>query len=160
MRRGTLRLPVVLLLLGFLGVAAGTIALVVAYVGLSSGSRLVEFFAPVVAYGLVGLAWWLWTPAARTGPTGATAMRRSSRVLAVAAAVTAIGFLANFYLNYQFIHNVPGGYVPRRFELELASQASEALGMLLAAAGFWIASYSTAPTDQLVPAPDPSLAVP
>ena len=148
MRPTGLRFPVVLIVLGSVGVAAGSIVLFLLFVNFSSGTRIVVELAPPIGYGLVGLAWWFWTPAAAMGPIGAMAMRRSSRVLAVASGVMALGYLAQFYGNIRFYYYTGHQYGLPHLRLELASLAALGVGFLLAAAGFWIASnltQSTAP---------------
>jgi hypothetical protein len=53
----SLRLSLLLLVVGFLGVVAGSITWMVGFVGLTTGTALVSQIAPPVGYGVVGLAW-------------------------------------------------------------------------------------------------------
>jgi hypothetical protein len=137
----SLRLSKILLVVGFLGVLASSTGWMVAYPHFTAGSWMIDQFAPTIGYGLVGLAWWQWTPAAEAGLVGSTAMRRSSRTLALAAAAFALDNLSQLYgnLRFRYAQHDPGFYLPH-FNLENTSLAAAGLGFVLAAVGLWIAS--------------------
>jgi hypothetical protein len=141
MRLGSVRLPRLLILVGFVGVVAGAIAVMAGSFGASFGSWTVTALALPIGYCLVGLAWWqLWAPGAHgDDPTVMKRMRRFSRTLAAASAVTAIAWFAYLYGNLRFLYSVPGTDYLSHFGLQLAGAAAQANGFLIAALGFWIA---------------------
>ncbi len=146
------------MVMGLVGVMAGSIVLLVGFVRPADGSRAMEFLAPTVGYALVGVAWWWWTPAATTGPIGARAMRRSSRALAAAAAVTSLGYLASAYSDLRILTGPNQGmYSVNSFRLVTACYLSEGVGFLLAAVAFWIAPRLS--EREVQPLDDPDAAV-
>jgi hypothetical protein len=136
------RLAQLLILLGFLGVIGGAIAWIVGF-SVTSGTDLVINLAPPIGYGLVGAAWWQWLPAAQEVGTAVKSMRRSSRILASASAITGLGYLAIFYQDLRFIYSLPSGVHPPNSRLQLAVSAANAVGFFLAASGLWVASNLT-----------------
>lgn len=144
----TLRLSKVLLVVGFLGVLASTVAWMVVIPRFTAGSWIIDQLAPPIGYALVGLAWWQWIPAAHTGHVASNAMRRSSRTLALAAGAIALGNFSQLYGNLRFrnaLHD-PGFRIPH-WNLQNASLGTAGLGFLLAAVGFWIASTAAKASD-------------
>ncbi len=95
MRTGELRIPWLLLIAGYLGVIAGTVALAVVEGGTFNhpGAWLIYLFAPPIGYGLVGLAWWQPAPATDAGVGAVKSMRLASRTLAAAALITSLTYL-------------------------------------------------------------------
>jgi hypothetical protein len=140
MRLGWVRLPHLLVVVGFVGVVAGAVAVTAGSVDASLGSWTLTAAAPPIGYFLVGLAWWqLWTPDTHSADAAATRrMRRFCRTLAAASAVTAVGWFAYLYGNLRFLASVPGTSYFSHFGVQLAGAAAEASGFLIAAAGFWI----------------------
>lgn len=113
----------------------------VGFVTWTTGSEFVWWLSGPIGYGLVGLAWWQWIPDSQAGSVGAKSMRRSSRLLAVASAITALGYLAHFYGDLRFLYSFPDNnfYLPH-FRLHVAGSAATGVGFLIAALGLWIAS--------------------
>lgn len=74
----------------------------------TSGSWLVQQFAPVIGYGLVGVAWWQWRPLAQAGSVGSKAIIRCSKTLALASAAFAATYLSFLYGNLRFRYADPG----------------------------------------------------
>jgi hypothetical protein len=80
-------------------------------------------------------------------------MRRSSQILAMASAITALTYLALVYGNLRFRNGLPhhgaGFYVPH-WNLHLVGYAATGVGFLIAGLGFWIGSTASQHAD---PAP-------
>jgi hypothetical protein len=129
-----------LLLAGFVGVIACSICDIVGFANFTSGSWIVDQLAPPIGYGLVGLAWWQWTPASQAGSVGSKAMRRSSRTLALASVVTSLAYFSILYgnLRFRYAQHDPNFYLPH-FNLRNDGYGAAGLGFVLAAVGFWIA---------------------
>ncbi len=147
----SLRLSKLLLLAGFIGVLADPISWIPGYANFTSGSWIVDQVAPSIGYGLVGLAWWQWTPASRTGAVGALAMRRGSRTLALASAVTSLAYFSLLYgnLRFQYAHHIDTVYL-RHFNLHNEGYGAAGIGFILAAVAFWIAPTSAQVVDNPV----------
>jgi hypothetical protein len=160
-RTASLRLPHLLVVAGLVGVVAGTLVQELTFNGVRFGSQLIIQLAMPLGYCVVGLAWWqLLAPSPAANPAGAKRLRRFSRTLAVAATVTAAGYLAQVYGDLRFRYSWPidqGGFYLRHFRTMVACPAVIAIGLLLAAAGFWIASSIT---EQFGMTPDDSDVVP
>jgi hypothetical protein len=110
----------------------------------TSASWLVQQLAEPIGYGLVGWAWWQWIRVPRTDPAGATAVRRSSRTLALASAVTSLAFFAFLYGNLRFRYAFPqhsSFFIPH-WNLHNDGYAASGIGFVLASVGFWIAASS------------------
>jgi hypothetical protein len=157
MPTGELRIPWLLLIAGYLGVVAGTVALVVVEGGTlhHPGAWLIYLFAPPIGYGLVGVAWWQVAPAADGGAGAMKPMRLASRTLAAAALVTSLTYFALFESFLHFLYSLPSyeNNVSWHHErLELAAYAALGVGFVLAAVGFWIASKVTSKRPN--PAPE------
>jgi hypothetical protein len=114
----------------------------------TSGSWIVDQIAPSIGYGLVGLAWWQWTPASQAGSVGSITMRRSSRTLALASAVTSLAYFSFLYgnLRFRYAQHNPNFYLPH-FNLYNAGYGAAGLGFVLAAVGFWIAPAAAQVVD-------------
>jgi hypothetical protein len=150
-RTTSLLLPRLLVVAGLVGLVTGTTVEVLTFYGVQFSSELFIYLAMPLGYCVVGLAWWqLLAPGPPVDPAVAKRLRRFSRTLAVAATVTAIGYLAGVYGNLRFRYSWPndqGGFYIRHFRTMVACPAVIAIGLLLAAAGFWIASYFTESTE-------------
>jgi hypothetical protein len=160
-----LRLPGVLIALGYLGIAAGTAAWLVALFRGYPWEVYVSESAPMVGYGLAGFACWRWLvrfQATNVDPFQGT----PSRWMAAASVVTAAGWAAMTYYYYQlhqnFVHErVPGGYsgaaLDPHYRLRMAGGLSAIVGLLLAGVGFWIAASrshtATKPIEEAIPVP-------
>jgi hypothetical protein len=154
----SLRYPRLLVILGLVAVVAGTIVEMRTFVGFTFDSRLIISLALPIGYCLVGLAWWqLWTPDPIADPAVAKRLGRFSRSLAAASTVTAIGFLAQVYGDLRFRYSWPknlGGFYLPHFRLEVACPAVIAVGLLLAASGFWLARHIADPANLTRDDPD------
>ena len=115
---------------------------------LTSGSWIIDHFAPSIGYGLVGLAWWQSTPAFQSGSVGSMAMRRSSRTLALASVVTSLAYFSFVYgnLRFRYAQHNPHFYLPH-FNLHNAGYAAAGIGFVLAAVALWIAPAAGQATD-------------
>jgi nitrate/nitrite transporter NarK len=157
MPTGELRIPWLLLIAGYLGVVAGTVALAVTYGGTlyHPGAWLIYLFAPPIGYGLVGVAWWQLAPVADAGAGTKKSMRLASRTLAAATLITSLTYFALFESFVHFLYSLPryeNNLYWRHERLELAAYAALGVGFVLAAVGFWMASNVT--TERPDPAPD------
>jgi hypothetical protein len=140
-RTSTFRLPSLFLLVGFLGVVAGTIGSMVDYgVTLTMGTAFAEFLGAPIGYLLVGVAWWQWTPGALAGDIAAKSMRRASLTLMLAAVATSITYFGELYGYLRFRYSYPNVSYQAHFRLQLAAEAASAVGFVLAAVGFWVAA--------------------
>ena len=150
-RAASLRVPHLLVLAGLVGVVVGAIVQARTFEGLRFGSALIIYLAVPFGYCLVGLAWWqLLTPGTSADPAVTKRLRRFSRTLAVASTVTAACYLAQVYGDLRFRYSWPvdqGDFFVRHFRTEVACPAVIGVGLLLAAAGFWIASNIAEPAD-------------
>jgi hypothetical protein len=159
-----LRLPGVLIAVGYLAIAAGTVAWLVApsYVG-NPWEIYVSESAPIVGYGLAGFACWRWI--VRFQATNADPFHGApSRWMAAASVVTAAGWAAITYFYYQLHQNLvherpPGGYssfvLDPHYRLRMAGGLSIVVGLLLAGAGFWIVSGRTGTATEPIEAAIP-----
>jgi hypothetical protein len=146
-----LRLPGVVIALGYLGIAAGIVAWLVALYRGNPWEVYVSEAAPIVGYGLAGVACWRWI--VRSQVMNADPLQGApSRWMAAASVVTAAGWAAMTYFYYQlhqnFVHErLPGGYsgaaLDPHYRLRMAGGLSTVVGLLLAGVGFWIASSRT-----------------
>jgi hypothetical protein len=136
---------------GFVGVIASPISWTVGDAHFTSGSWIIDQFAPSIGYGLVGLAWWQWTQAFQVGSVGSIAMRRSSRTLALASAVTSLAYFSLLYgnLRFRYAQHNPNFYLAH-FNLHNDGYAAAGLGFVLAAVGFWIAPTAAQVVDSPV----------
>ena len=77
-------------------------------------------------------------------------MRRSSRTLALASAVTSLAYFSQLYGNLRFRYALPNHgsnlYI-HHWNLHLAGYAASGVGFLMAGAGFWIGSTATRRPD-------------
>jgi hypothetical protein len=132
------RLPGALLILGFVGIVFWTVTSLIP--APFANEQWVYEIATTSGYGLAGIATWRWIVGNSNAPGGSTFSAGPSRWMAAASVVTAAGVAAMTY----YIHRVGG---TQYYHLHLAGAAAGALGFLLAAAGFWIAS-SARPASQ------------
>jgi hypothetical protein len=103
------------------------------------------------------LAWWQWTSTVKAGAGVAKAMRRSSKTLALASAITALCYLAYLYGDLRFRYALPNNganFDIPHWNLRLAGYGSAGVGFLIAAVGFWIGSTATHQPDSLTPEPE------
>ncbi len=138
MRRPSLRLPGLLLVVGFLGVLAGSCGWLAEGDDFRAGPiyfYVVEL-APPIGYGLVGWAWWQWMSDDSASVRTAS---RASRILAVASLAFAATYAALLFNLVDVRLSLPSnaGFPDL---LSIASDASIEVGFLLAGIGFWIAS--------------------
>ena len=144
-RMRNLRLPGVLIALGYGGIAAGTVAWLVALISRNPWEIYVGQATPMIGFGLAGFACWRWIVRCRdthAGPLGSA----PSRWMAAASAVTAAGWAAvtyAYYLNHQSllridIHGPSMAILDPHYRLRMAGGFSIIVGLLLAGAGFWI----------------------
>jgi len=111
---------------------------------LTAGSLLVIQLSLPIGYALVGVAWWQWTPISGESQRFTRAMRHSSRTLALASAVIALGYLAQLYGDLRFRYELPDhgrhNFDIPHWNLSLVGYGAAGLGLLLAAMGFWFGS--------------------
>jgi hypothetical protein len=138
----SLRLSRLLLLAGFVGIVAGTITWMVGG-SVTSGSWLIQQLAAPIGYGLVGWAWWQWMQGSSAGSMETRAVRRSSRTLALASAVTSLAYFASLYGNLRFRYATHYPLYPPHFNLHNEGYGAAGVGFLLAAVAFWIAPAAT-----------------
>jgi hypothetical protein len=150
-----LRLPGVLIVLGYLGIAAGTVGWLVAATGRTPWEFYVSDLAPLIGYGLAGFACWRWIVRSQT--TNANPLQSTpSRWMAAASVVTAAGWVAITYFYYEnhqsfYRQRIPAAtiaMVDPHYRLRMAGYSSILVGLLLAGAGFWIASSGTSSESQ------------
>ncbi len=160
----TLRLPGVLVVLGFLGLVVRELAWVEAYD--QPTEYVVSQIATAFGYGLAGFACWRWIVRCRTSNADPGLQRVPSRWMATASVVTAAGYAAITYYYYQTIQNLRQNYrayhgvlpdIDPHYRLRMAGGASIVVGLLLAGIGFWIASTAARsvvaePVESAVPA--------
>ena len=148
----TLRVPAVLLSVGYIGVIYGMIAWLMVP-GFTVPEVLIWNVATTLAYGVAGFACWRWVRTSVASGTG-TPSRGPARWMASASALMAVGFGAITWYDHRmhredFSH---GAVYQPHYHLQLAGGAAYVAGFLLAAVGFWLASNATAPSasDQQV----------
>jgi hypothetical protein len=163
---GNLRLPGVLVALGYLGIAAGTVAWLVALYRQNPWEIYVTEGAQILGYGLAGFACWRWIlrcRATNSDPSQAA----PSRWMAAASVVTAAGWAAITYFYYQNHQNLVGvathgggssvTVFDPHYRLRMAGGLSIVVGLLLAGVGFWIAAsrtrVETKPIEAAIPVP-------
>jgi hypothetical protein len=145
-----LRLPAVLLVLGFLGIVAQTVTEFIAY--RIPDYAVVVTLSSTIGFGLAGFAGWRWIVTnwkseTRTNATPARWMAGAAVVLAAGPAAIAW----EHYQNHEFLtsHATFGGIDPH-YRLIMAGYFVNTLGLLVAAAGFWIASSARREAVELV----------
>jgi hypothetical protein len=159
----TLRLPGVLIVLGYVGIATGTVAWLVALGHINPWEFYLANATPTAGFALAGFACWWWIVACRAAKTDPRLQRVASRLMSAASVITAAGWAAVIYFYYQNhqsivhsqIHGAPSTAVlDPHYRLRMAGGASIAVGLLLAGIGFWIASSATrsAVTESVQPA--------
>jgi hypothetical protein len=152
-----LRVPAALIVLGFAGLLAWTVAYLIAVLPTpDTGTTLVSWLTTTAGYGLAGFACWRWIVANWKVKEGSP-IRGPSRWMAAASFVTASGVAA---LTYQTYQNRPAFVLDTldlHYGLRLGGDIAGTLGFLLAAAGFWIASNArpVQPEPELVQATAP-----
>ncbi len=163
----TLRLPGVLIVLGYTGIAAGTAAWLVAFYSFNPWEFYLAQATPTAGYALAGLACWWWIVACRSTNTDLRLQRIPSRLMSAASVMTAAGWVAIVYFYYQnhqmLLKSRPvGAYsdgpLDPHYRLRMAGGASVVVGLLLAGLGFWIASAAirspnVEPAEAAVPVP-------
>src|ERR1700688_80038 len=93
------RIGALLLALGYLGVAGGTVAQVVPY---SARWEQVFFEAALaVGFGIAGYACWRWTTISRNAPSQPADRNGPTRLMALACCVLALGFGVATYQTYK-----------------------------------------------------------
>lgn len=152
----TLRLPGVLIALGYLGIAAGTVAWLVS---LNSSPNPWEGYlalvTPTVGYGLAGFACWQWILKCQAANADPGMQRSPSRWMAAASVGTAAGYAATTYTFYENHQQIPQHGIDPHYRLLMAGGLSLVVGLLLAGVGFWIASSAVRTTTEPVEAPVP-----
>jgi len=133
----TLRIPRLLIIVGYLAIVVGYGVDIAVYSNLLD-YRLVTEIAFPVSYGLIGAAWWQWTSLERTNTHAIKVMKRASRTMAAASAVIAIGNVANAY-DTVHLHGQVQRVFPH-YRLIVGGALSLAAGFLLCAIGFATAS--------------------
>jgi hypothetical protein len=160
----SLRLPGVLIELGYLGIAAGTVAWLIALYRQNPWEIYVATAAPIVGYGLAGFACWRWIvrcQATNSDPSQAA----PSRWMAAASLVTAAGWAAITHFYYQNHQNLVGvvthvtgsslAVIDPHYRLRMAGGLSIVVGLLLAGVGFWTAASRTRTETKPIEAPIP-----
>jgi hypothetical protein len=142
----TLKVPRILVVIGMVIVAAGTICELCALPWISGPYGGLQGFARVVSvpFGmlLVSVAWWLFSAVVRSGPKAVRAFRSSSVVLTVALLAVSSFYLADAYGFHQqevWQMSVHGPAVPRYHSI-LASYGVLAIGLIVMAIGFAVSS--------------------
>ncbi len=139
----TRRIGGLLLIFGYLGVIAGTVAWAISY--WNQPYREGEIFQAALALGigLAGLACWRWTTASRASNAPTTVVRVPTRLMAAAALVFAAGIAALTYQTYdnhrqiiQYSHSAAVSYP--HYRLIIAGGSAFTVGLLLAAIGFLV----------------------
>jgi hypothetical protein len=147
-----LRRPGVLITLGYLGIAAGTVAWLVALYSENQWEVYVSQATPTIGYGLAGFACWRWIVRCRAA-NSEPSRNTPSRWMAGSSLIFAAGWAAETYWYYQTHQNLVhlalhggGSFVARldpHYRLRMAAGMSIVVGLLLAGVGFWIASIGT-----------------
>jgi hypothetical protein len=132
MPQGTLRLPRSFLAVGFVCVIVGTVAWVIASPYVTPNINSV---ATSVGFAFVGLTWWRWTNTA----TSEASLRWPSRLLAVASLCWAVAYGAVAFNDFKTYSGNPMIHWPHE-RLQEGGGTAIAVGLCLAALGFWIAS--------------------
>ena len=96
------RIGAFLLIVGYLGVVAGSVAWMVSWSTLAQNDSEVIVYqsALAVGIGLAGLACWRWTVASRSLGVEARLVRSPTRWMAAASVAFAAGFAADTYQTY------------------------------------------------------------
>jgi predicted DNA repair protein MutK len=134
------RIGGLLLVFGYTGVVAGSVAWIVSYwdVGYKEGE--VYQAALAIGIGLAGLACWRWTVANRR--SHAESAVGPTRWMAAAAFAFAAGFAASTYQTYdnhrQIVQNTHSAFAYPHYRLIIAGGSAYTLGLILAAIGFLI----------------------
>jgi len=137
--RRNLRIPTALVVLGFLGVVAGTVGeLMVApsLTSLVSWSTVTVISLPV-GYALLGVSWW---HVVSNDAVPYKTARYCSRLFALAALAFAATWSDSIDSSIEVRLNWSGAFYFPHWRLMLASDVSRAVGLLVAAVGLWLAS--------------------
>lgn len=135
----TLRIPGLLLIVGYVAVVAGAIGYGQTYPLSKQG--WVEILYEPVGIGLVGFAAWKWMVASRTDPTTTKSIKVPTRIMAAASLAFGFGWAVMAHIADQEHSSFPGGLdLPHHYTTQMVSLISASVGFLLAAIGFWLAS--------------------
>lgn len=136
----SLRLPGTLIALGYAGIVIWTITILFVFPPRSdtaSQTLFVYWVTTTLGYGFAGFACWRWIASNVRRHTETSRIRVPSRWMAAASLTTAAGTAA---LTFEF-HGLHSPFASPHYHLRLAGYVAGTLGFLLAAVGFWIASY-------------------
>ena len=151
----TRRIGGLVLIFGYLGVIAGTVAWAISYWNQPYREGEIFQVALALGIGLAGLACWRWTAASRASDAPATVVRAPTRLMAAAALFLAVGIAASTYETYdnhrqllQYSHSTTVSYP--HYRLIFAGGSAFTVGLLLAAIGFLVlGSTHTGPIDEV-----------
>ena len=138
----------VLCALGYLGVIAWLAVTIYVYNG-NPNEFVVSEVALAVGYGLAGFACWRWIAGSWKEKLDVSVVRGPARVMAAAAVVLAVSpaALAHYsYQEHQFVLGHDG--TDSHYRLIMAGDLAMVLGLLMAAAGFWIAASARGAVDE------------
>jgi hypothetical protein len=139
-----LRLPGALIGLGFVGVLAWTVTYLIAVLPTpDTGTTLVYWLTTTAGYGLAGFACWRWT-VGNWKATEGSPIHGPSRWMAAASLVTAAGVAALTYQTHQDRPAFAFSNIDLHYGLRFGGTVAGALGFLLAAVGFLVASNARA----------------
>ena len=142
----TLKVSRILVVIGMVGVAAGTITQLVIEPWLHGPNRglpsLTQIVAVPIGALLVGVAWWLFSEVVGVGPKPERAYRWSSVVLAVALLAISSDYFGQLYVLQQSQLMRERYHEPTYPHLHswMAADASIAIGLVIIAIGFALAS--------------------
>ncbi|HEY5384097.1 MAG TPA: hypothetical protein VIJ56_02605 [Acidimicrobiales bacterium] len=143
----TLRLPGVLIGLGFAGIVLWTAAYLAAVLPtFDAAATTVYWLTTTAGYGMAGYACWRWIAGSWKTEDGGATIRGPVRWMAAASVVTAAGVATLTYTLYQHHPSLSLGTLDFHYGLRLAGDIAGTVGFLLAAVGFWIASTAR-PTE-------------
>lgn len=136
-----LRIGGILCALGYLGLVAYLVVILYAYHD-APGQDLLVDVAQTVGYGLAGFACWRWIAGSWRANLDLAVARGPARWMSAAAVLlTAIPSVSayNKYEEHGLVLQHDHGIDPH-YRLIMAGSLAMVLGLLMAAAGFWIAS--------------------
>ncbi len=137
MRNRGLRVPRTLLVTGLVFMIIGG-GLLWRAEAASSWQGILWIFTPPVAYAFVGWAWWQWAGFTQANAAAERLLRRTSLMLSAASVIVSAGYFVSLYQLVHFRIHSPGA--DPYYRSGVAGESAEALGLCLAAFGFWLGS--------------------
>src|ERR1700722_5489174 len=136
----TLRIPGLLLIVGYLGLLAGVIGYSDTFPLSKQG--WIEVLVEPVGVGLAGFAAWRWMVACRQEPTAtARSIKTPTRSMAAASALFSIGYAVMAHITVQDHSSLGLATDPSfHYATKMICLISSGIGLLVAPIGFWLAS--------------------